>query len=129
LVLRIPGKGYASEQTGSAAGDLHVIVRSAPDARFVRDGADLWHEERIDAADAVLGTELRVPTLDGVLTVKVPPGSQPGAQLRLRAKGLPRFGARGRGDLYVRLAVSLPERPDAEERRLWERLRALRRGR
>ena len=129
LVLRIPGKGYASEQPGSVGGDLHVIVRSAPDARFVRDGADLWHEERIDAADAVLGTELRVPTLDGAITVKVPPGTQPEAQLRLRGKGLPRFGARGRGDLYVRLAVSLPERPDAEERRLWERLRALRRGR
>ena len=129
LVLRIAGKGYAGTEPGGAAGDLHVVVHSAPDARFRRDGADLWREERIDVADAVLGTELRVPTLDGALTVKVPPGTQPDAQLRLRAKGLPRFGERGRGDLYLRLAVGLPERLSAEERALWEKLRARRRSR
>jgi molecular chaperone DnaJ len=76
----------------------------------------------------VLGTEISVPTLDGPLTVKVAPGTQPDTQLRLRGKGLPRFGGRGRGDLYLRLAVSVPERLSAEERRLWERLRALRGG-
>ena len=129
LVLRIPGKGYASEQHGGTAGDLHVIVRSAPDARFQRDGADLWREERIDVTDAVLGTELRVPTLDGPLSVKIPPGTQPDAQLRLRGKGLPRFGARGRGDLYLRLAVGLPERLASDERELWEKLRTRRRRR
>jgi molecular chaperone DnaJ len=74
----------------------------------------------------VLGTEVAVPTLNGPITVKVPPGTQPDAQLRLRGKGLPRVGARGRGDIYVRLAVRVPERMTAEERRLWERLRALR---
>ena len=128
LALHVPGKGYASETQGSAAGDLHVVVHSAPDARFERAGADLWREERIDVADAVLGTELRVPTLDGPVALKVPPGTQPDAQLRLRGKGLPRFGERGRGDLYVRLALRLPERLTREERELWERLRA-RRGR
>ena len=73
----------------------------------------------------MLGTELKVPTLDGAIAVKVPPGAQPDSQLRLRGKGLPRFGARGRGDLYVRLAVKLPERLSDEERRLWQKLRAL----
>ena len=82
--------------------------------------------QEIDAADAVLGAEIGVPTLDGEVSVKVPPGTQPDSQLRLRGKGLPRFGARGRGDLYLRLAVRLPERPGAEERALWQRLRALR---
>lgn len=129
LVLRVAGKGYASEERGGVPGDLHVVVRSAPDARFQRDGADLWREERIGVADAVLGTELRVPTLDGALTVKVPPGTQPGAPLRLRGKGLPRFGERGRGDLYLRLAFELPARLDGEERKLWERLRTLHRAR
>ena len=129
LVLRIAGKGYASTEQGGITGDLHAIVRSAPDARFQRDQADLWREERVDVTDAVLGTELRVPTLDGFVTVKVPPGTQPGAQMRLRGKGLPRYAARGRGDLYLRLAIDLPERADAEERKLWERLRALRRAR
>jgi DnaJ-class molecular chaperone len=56
-------------------------------------------------------------------------GTQPGAVLRLRSKGLPRFGGRGRGDLSVRLAVAIPERLSAEERKVWERLRAMRAGR
>ncbi len=127
LTLRVPGKGYASDEPGGAAGDLLVVVRSAPDARFRRDGADLWRVEKIDVTDAALGAEIRVPTLDGALAVKIPPGTQPDSQLRLRGKGLPRFGERGRGDLYVRLAVRLPERLSAEERKLWERVRALRR--
>jgi molecular chaperone DnaJ len=122
LVLRIPGKG----EPGTGPGDLLIMVRAAPDGRFERDGADLWRVQEIDATDAVLGAEIPVPTLDGPIAVKVPAGTQPDSQLRLRGKGLPRFGGRGRGDLYVRLAVRLPERPGAEERKLWERLRSLR---
>jgi molecular chaperone DnaJ len=101
------------------------VVRAAPDARFERRGADLWRVQEIAAPDAVLGAEIRVPTLDGAIAVKVPPGTQPDSELRLRGKGLPRFGGRGRGDLYVRLAVRLPERLGAETRKLWEKLRAL----
>lgn len=126
LALRVPAKGHPSPEAGGAAGDLLVVVRSAPDPRFQRDGADLWHAREIDVADAALGAELPVPTLDGSITVKVPAGTQPGSDLRLRGKGLPRFGARGRGDLYVHLAVRIPERLTGEERKLWERLRALR---
>lgn len=125
LILRVPGKGYAGEP-GARAGDLHVVLRSAPDRRFERDGADLWRAESIDVADAVLGVELRVPTLEGSVTVSVPPGTQPDAQLRLRGRGLPRFGARGRGDLYVRVSVRMPEKLSAEEKRLWEKLREVR---
>jgi len=126
LALRVPGKGYASADARAPVGDLLVLVRAAPDARFERQGADLWRLQDIDAADAVLGAEIEVPTLDAPVAVKVPPGTQPDAQLRLRGKGLPRFGARGRGDLYVRLAVRLPGQPGAEERALWQKLRALR---
>jgi molecular chaperone DnaJ len=128
LGLRVPGKGYASADARAPAGDLLVVVRAAPDARFERQGADLWRLQEIDVADAVLGAEIEVPTLEGAITVKVPPGTQPDSQLRLRGKGLPRFGARGCGDLYLRLAVRLPERPNAEERALWQRLRSLRAG-
>ncbi|TAK87500.1 MAG: J domain-containing protein [Betaproteobacteria bacterium] len=129
LVLRVPGMGYASPEPRGPAGDLLVVVRAAPDPRFERQGADLWRLQEIGAADAVLGAEIKVPTLDGAIAVKVPPGTQPDWRLRLRGKGLPRFGARGRGDLYVRLAVRLPERPGPEERALWEKLRALDRKR
>jgi molecular chaperone DnaJ len=126
LALRIPGKGEPSGGPGAAPGDLLIIVRAAPDERFARDGADLWRVQEIAVADAVLGAEIPVPTLDGAISVKVPAGTQPDSQLRLRGKGLPRFGGRGRGDLYVRLAVRLPERLGGEERKLWERLRSLR---
>lgn len=124
LVLRVPGRGYASPDARGPAGDLLIVVRVAPDPRFERHGADLWRLQEIAVADAVLGTQIEVPTLDGAISVKVPPGTQPDSQLRLRGKGLPRFGARGRGDLYVRLFVKLPERLSAEERSLWQKLRS-----
>ncbi len=62
LVLRIPGRGSASQEPGGIPGDLLVLVRTAPDPRFVRDGADLWREETIPLTDAVLGASREVPT-------------------------------------------------------------------
>lgn len=126
-VLRVPRRGLPSHDRGGASGDLLVVVRSAPDPRFERSGADLVRAVAVSVADAVLGATLDVPTLEGMIRVTVPPGTQSGAVLRLRGKGLPVFGGRRRGDLYVRLDVTVPERIAVEERRLWERLRALER--
>jgi molecular chaperone DnaJ len=126
-VLRIPRRGLPSRDTSGSAGDLLVVVRTAADPRFERAGADLARADAVNVADAVLGTTLDVPTLEGMTTVSVPPGTQPGAVLRLRGKGLPVFGGRRRGDLYLRLHITVPESLTAEERQLWERLRALRR--
>lgn len=125
MVLRVPGRGLPSREPGAGPGDLFVVVRTAPDPRFARDGADLWRTDSIPVADAVLGASLEVPALDGHATVTVPPGTQPDAVLRLRGKGLPEFGGKRRGDLYVRLQVQIPSRPAAEERKLYEQLRAL----
>ena len=125
MVLRIPGHGMASPVPGGAAGDLFVIVHALPDPRFVRDGADLWRAEDLRLPDAVLGTELSVPTLDGSAKVTVPPGTQPDTVLRLRGKGLPHFGGGQRGDLLLRLRVAVPEKLTAAERRLYEQLREL----
>ncbi|BAL23823.1 DnaJ C-terminal domain-containing protein [Azoarcus sp. KH32C] len=129
MALRIPGHGYPSPEAGGAPGDLFVIVRTLPDARFERDGADLWRVQDLAVADAALGTELEVPTLDGMANVTVPPGTQPDMVLRLRHKGLPNFGNRGRGDLMLRMRVLVPERLSAAERKLYEQLRELGRGR
>lgn len=132
MALRVPGKGLPSSEAGGAPGDLFVVVRSRPDPRFEREGPDLWRVETIAVPDAVLGTKLDVPTLDGPAVVAVPPGTQPGAVLRLRGKGLPEFGRSRRGDLHVRLQVEVPQRLSTEERQLYERLRetsAARRGR
>jgi molecular chaperone DnaJ len=124
-VLRIPGRGLPSPEPGGGPGDLHVLVRTAPDSRFERDGADLWRVETVEVAEAALGTTLGVPTLDGPATVTVPPGTQPDSVLRLRAKGLPGPGGRGRGDLYLRVRVHIPGELGPEERDAYERLRAL----
>ncbi|MEW6133476.1 MAG: DnaJ C-terminal domain-containing protein [Pseudomonadota bacterium] len=125
MALRVPGKGMPSEVAGGPPGDLYVVVRSAPDPRFVREGADLWRTETIPVADAALGTELSVPTLDGTATARVPAGTQPDTVLRLKGKGLPEFGGRGRGDLYVQVKIRVPEKLSREERALYERLREL----
>jgi molecular chaperone DnaJ len=127
MVLRIPGHGQAAPAPNGAAGDLFVVVHTLPDARFERDGADLWHLYDLRLTDAVLGSELAVPTLDGKAKVTVPPGTQPDTVLRLRGKGLPHFGGGQRGDLLLRLRVRVPEQLSAGERRLYEQLRELRR--
>lgn len=124
--LRVAGHGLPSDRPGGIPGDLFVVVRSAADPRFERMGSELWRMESVGVADAVLGTTLKVPTLDDdPVTVTVPPGTQPDTVLRLRGKGLSDFGGRRRGDLFVRIKVYVPERPSAEERKLYERLRAL----
>jgi molecular chaperone DnaJ len=125
MALRIPGRGLPSHDAGGLPGDLFVVVRSAPDPRFERRGADLWRAETLSVVDAVLGTRLEVVTLDGPTTVTIPPGTQPDTVLRLRSKGLPVFGGSGRGDLYLRVQVRVPDRLSPTERDLYERLRSL----
>lgn len=127
MALRVPGRGCSAPQTGGKPGDLLVVIRSEADPRFERHGADLWHMGSIGVADAVLGTILKVPTLDGIADVTVPPGTQPDCVLRLSDKGLPNFRSRGHGSLYVRLTVHVPEDLSLEERKLFERLREIRR--
>ena len=104
------------------------MVQTAPDARFERDGTNLWHREEIPVADAVLGTRLDIPTLNGPVKVTIPAGTQPDSVLRLKQKGLPEFGGKRRGDLFLRLNVRIPEKLGAEERKLWERLRTVARA-
>jgi molecular chaperone DnaJ len=126
--LRVPAHGLASEDPDGVPGDLLIVVRTRPDARFERRGADLWHGASISAADAALGIRLEVPTLEGAATVKVPAGTQPHSLLRLRGKGLPRSGGAGRGELNVRVLVEIPRHLDERQRALYEQLRRLEAG-
>ncbi|WP_241673075.1 DnaJ C-terminal domain-containing protein [Lacisediminimonas profundi] len=127
--LRIPGKGMPSPDKNGPPGDLFAVVRSRPDPRFERLGADLVRQESIALTDAVLGTDLTIPTLQGSARVTVPPGTQPDAVLRLAGKGLPAFGGGKHGDLYLRIGVRVPENLGREERALYEQLRTLARRR
>jgi len=125
--LRVSGRGLAGE-AGAAPGDLYVAVRVRSHPRFVRDGDDLLLELPISVADAALGTEVDVPTLDGTSRLQIPAGIQSHTTLRLRGKGLPRFQGHGRGNQLVRVIVVTPTRLSAEERRLLEQLRGPRGG-
>lgn len=123
MSLRIPGHGLPSPDTGGQAGDLYVIVRSRTDNRFERRGADLWRSETINVPDAVLGTHIEIATLDGKVDLKIPPGSQPDEILRLKGKGLTKFGGKTKGDLNVILQIHIPEDPSTEEKALYEQLK------
>ena len=125
MALRIPGHGLPAASAGLPPGDLYVIIRTAPDKRFQRLGADLWRTETINIADAVLGTEIKVPTLKNSITVKVPAGTQQDEVLRMRGKGLPYYEGSSRGDLKLRMQVEIPTHISAEERQLYKQLQAL----
>ena len=119
--IRVPGKGGAG--TGDApAGDLYLRVRLAAHPEFTVQDADLYHELDLAPWEAVLGTQVSVPTLSGNVKVRIPPGTNNGRQLRVRGQGLPRSSAGERGDFYVVVNVQLPGELTAEERELWEKL-------
>ncbi len=115
--LRIAEAGQPGEN-GGPPGDLLVYVHVRPHPVFRRDGADLHVERKIGFAQAALGAEISVPTLEGEATLKIPPGTQPGQRFRLRGKGMPRLRRSGSGDLIVRVRVEVPTRLSAREKEL-----------
>ncbi len=124
--IRVGGQGEAGMR-GGPPGDLYVLVRLREHELFRRDGDDIVHVLRITPAQAALGDELTVPTIEAAkASVKVPAGSQHGQSVRLRGKGVPRLHANGRGDQIVYLDVVIPRSLSKEERALYQKLKALR---
>lgn len=121
--IRIPGAGHAGDN-GASSGDMYVKVRVKEDPELMRDGDDLIHRLRINFVEAALGTEAKVPTLEGATGVRVEPGTQPGETLTLRGEGMPRLRRRGRGDLKVVVDVMVPTRLSSEQRELLRRFEA-----
>lgn len=119
--IRVPGKGGEGAD-GGASGDLFLRVRFAAHPDFRARGSDLYYDLDLAPWEAVLGTTVSVPTLDGRVSVRVPPGSNNGRQLRVRGRGLPSGSQGQRGDLYVVINVQLPQQLTDEERKLWEQL-------
>jgi DnaJ-class molecular chaperone len=111
---------------GGPRGDLYLRVRVLPHAQFERKGDDLQTTVAVPLTTAVLGGEVQVPTLEGALGIKVPPGSKPGRVFRLRGKGLPRMESPGQhGDVLATLQVDLPGELTPRARELFEELRRL----
>ena len=119
--LRVSGAGHAGE-AGAPAGDLYVEVGVAEDERFQRDGTDLVTVVSIPATEAMLGTTVTVPTLDGEREIELDAGIQPGHEELLRGAGLPQLGGRRRGSQRVVLEVFVPTNLSEEQRELTERL-------
>ncbi len=93
---------------GGPAGDLNVSVSVKEDPIFKRDGFDVWVDIPITYVQAVLGSEITVPTIDGKVSYTVPEGTQSGTTFRLRKRGINYINGRGRGDQYVRVNVEVP---------------------
>lgn len=120
-LIRVAGKGEPG--SGGPSGDLYLRVRLAQHPDFKVRDLDLWTDLVLAPWEAVLGAAVRVSTLDGDITLKVPAGSQHGQRLRARGRGLP--GADGvRGDLYAVITIDVPNQVSDEERALWEKLAA-----
>jgi len=125
--IRLKGQG-GEGRNGGQRGDLYLKVRILPHKAFKVQGNDLETEITLRPDQAVLGDQVSVPTLDGVVSMKVPPGIRAGKRLRLRGKGLPEKVGSNRGDEYVRIRIDIPDNLTEEEREIYSRLAVLRKG-
>jgi len=117
--LKMEGRGNAGA-FGGGNGDLFAQIRVKEDKRFERDGNDVYVNKKISFVEAALGAKIEVETLDGVIELTVPEGTQPGTKFRLRGKGVPYLRSSGRGDMYVVLEVEVPKRLSRRQRKLLE---------
>jgi molecular chaperone DnaJ len=119
--IRFSGVGEAGTH-GGPAGDLYVVLSVKEHPFFERQGNDLYCVIPISVTQAALGAEIRVPTLEGEQTLKIPEGTQSGATLKIRAKGVPVLNGRGKGDLFVGIRVQTPTKLTKRQRELLEEL-------
>lgn len=125
--LRVGGKGAPAPTRGGTAGDLYLEIQVLPHPRFQREGLDVEVAVPITVSEAALGAKVEVPTVDGPVTVSVPPGTSSGARLRLRGRGIKTGNDGTRGDQFCRIEIVVPKGvPDSPElRRLFEELARL----
>lgn len=105
--IRVAGMGGAGEQ-GGPPGDIYIITRVRPHFYFERKGDNLYSEAKVTVKEAALGDKIEIPTVDGVVSLKLPEGVQTGQQLKLKGKGVPHLGGGGVGDHYVSIKVLTP---------------------
>ena len=119
--LRMASEGEAGEN-GGPAGDLYIYIRVRPHDIFTRDDNDIYMEQKINVAQAALGDEIEVPTLEGRIKFTIPAGVQSGARFRLKGKGVKSMRGYGKGDQYVTVTIETPKNLSAEQRELFEKL-------
>ncbi|MCF7845004.1 MAG: molecular chaperone DnaJ [Kiritimatiellales bacterium] len=117
--LRLEGKGEAGRQ-GATSGDLYVIIAIQADPRFHRERDDIHTSFVLPAIDAILGTQIKVKTVQGDVSLKIPSGTQPNQVFRLRGKGMPVLSSARHGDHYVQVSVEIPKKLSRKEEKLME---------
>ena len=123
--LKLAGEGEPAPQPGAAPGDLYVVIQVRDHPIFRREETEVVCEMPISFTQAALGAHIDVPTLDGPVSMKIPPGTQSGKVFRLRGKGIPALGGGARGDQHVRVLVETPTHLSKEQKELLERFAAL----
>ena len=124
MQLSLQGKGNAGSM-GGPNGDLLVSIVEEDHPQLQRDGMNLIFELYLNFADASLGTTVEVPTIDGKVKIKIPPGTQAGKIFRLKGKGLPAVQSYGKGDQLIHTSIWTPKKLNDDERKLLEKLRAM----
>jgi molecular chaperone DnaJ len=122
--VRVPGCGNAGRR-GGKAGDFVLVVEVEPHPFFRREQEDLFCEVPVSMVEAATGAHIQVPTPDEPVTIEIPAGTQNGQRFRLRKRGMPRLGEKGRGDLYVEVRVAIPAVTDGRARELLQELARL----
>ena len=115
--ITIRGEGEQGKR-GGAAGDLYVYFSVKPHKLFKRRGNDIYLEVAVSFANAALGAEITVPTLEDSIKYKIPEGTQPGTVFRIRGKGIKRLGGNDRGDMYITVGVEIPRRLSSKQKEL-----------
>jgi molecular chaperone DnaJ len=119
--IRLAGEGQPGQNKGPS-GDLYLLIRVRPHKYFRRRNEDILLDLNVNIAQATLGAEVKVPTVDGDVKLKIPPGTQPGKIIRMRDRGVPHLRGNSRGDQLVIVNVTIPKRLDDQERELFEKL-------
>jgi len=122
MQLKVSGKGNAARR-GGINGDLLVLITEEQHPELIRDGNDLLYNMYLTIPDAITGTTVEIPTIEGKIKIKIDPGTQPGKILRIRGKGVPDVNGYGKGDLLVSISVWVPRSLSKEEYKLFEKLK------
>jgi DnaJ-class molecular chaperone len=115
--VRVAGKGESGIE-GGPSGDLYIVTKVRPHPYFERKGDNVYLEVPVTFVEAALGTKIRVPTVTGMIQLTIPAGTQSGGKLRLKGRGIPHLRGGGRGDQFVVIQVTVPEKLDAESKQL-----------
>ncbi len=121
MQMTLRGKGNAGER-GGPNGDLIINFEEVPHPHLKRSGIDLIYDLTLSIPEAVLGTTVNIPTIDGEVKVKIEPGTQPGKILKLRGKGLPQYGTNKIGDLLVKVNIFVPKNISSNEKKIMQQL-------